>query len=220
MIEARKAIWFEKIFLLYTRNLLWRRFDGVRVAGLENLRDRDKTLPLLAYSNHSSWFDPLIVFIISQNIGLDVFAMMEERNLAKLKFFRKIGAFSVVRENPREAVKSIRYAADLLNEKPNRAVWIFPQGEIQPNDARPLKLFRGAARIVERVDNCSAIPAAMRFEFLDGFKPSAFVEIGAPEQLSGNPAQITEVLQTRLTATLDGLKRKIVDGETDLFEKI
>ena len=71
--------------------------------------------------------------------------MMEESQLRRYFFFSWIGCFSVDRHHPRAAMQSIQYAAHLLKEHPGRMVWLFPQGEIAPNDRRPLVFFRGAA---------------------------------------------------------------------------
>lgn len=212
MITARKAAWFETIFDLYNRSLLWRRFKRLNIKGLELLSDRDKNIPIVLYVNHSSWFDPLIAYRLSRLAKLDAYAMMEENNLRKLTFFRKIGAFSVVRENPREAVKSINYIVDEIKEKPNRAVWIFPQGAIEPNDVRPLELFHGLARIVEKTGRCYAAPVAMRFEFLQDFKPEAFVSIGELELFENikDSKKLTAHFTGKLTNLLDELKMNIV----------
>lgn len=208
MITANKSQWFESLFLAYTRNLFWRRFHELKITGLENLRARDKSLPLVLYANHSSWWDPLAAFVISKKAGLDAFAMMEEKNLQKLKFFRRIGAFSVVRENPREAIKTIRYAVSLLKEKPNRAVWIFPQGEIQPNSIRPLKFYNGAAKIIEQTGKCFAAPVAMHYEFLENWKPTAFACVGEVKLHEGitNTKVLTAQMEQSLTILLKGLR--------------
>lgn len=207
MITAQKSRLFEKIFLAYTKNLFWRRFKKLKITGLENLHERDQNLPLILYANHSSWWDPLVAFVINQEAGLDAFGMMEEKNLQKLKFFRRIGAFSVVRENPREAVKGIRYIVQLLKEKPNRAVWIFPQGEIQPSQIRPLKFYNGAAKIIQQTGKCFAAPVAMRYEFREDFKPVAFAQVGEPklyEEIT-NAKILTAQMQENLTVMLDNL---------------
>jgi 1-acyl-sn-glycerol-3-phosphate acyltransferase len=216
MLTAKKSAWFETLFSVYNRNLFQRRFQALRVSGLEHLLERDKTLPLVLYANHSSWWDGLTAFEIGRAARLDHFLMMEEKHLRKLFLFRKLGAFSVVRENPRDAVKSLNYAANLLKEKPNRAIWIFPQGEILPNDIRPLKFYRGLERIIERTGPCLAAPLAMRYEFVGDFKPSIFVIIGKPELFnridSGDYNH--EYFAQMLTATLDSLKSDILAGQT------
>jgi 1-acyl-sn-glycerol-3-phosphate acyltransferase len=220
MITAQKSALFERVFSLYNRNLFKRRFANFRVAGLDKLRERNKTFPLILYANHSSWWDPLVAFWICQNAKCDVYAMMQEKNLQKLPFFRKIGAFSVVRESPREAVKSIRYAVNLLRENPKRTILIFPQGEILPNDVRPLKFYNGLARIIEQTGKCLVVPLAMRYEFLDDFKPEAFARVSELEIFENNTdsKQLTLNLSEKLTKTLDSIKADILEMNFDDYE--
>jgi 1-acyl-sn-glycerol-3-phosphate acyltransferase len=152
---------------------------------------------------------------------LDSFVMMEEKQLKTLFLFRKLGAFSVIRENPREAVKSINYAANLLKIKQDRVVWIFPQGEILPNDIRPLVFYNGISKIVEKVENCYVLPIAFRFEFLGKWKPEVFVKIGKADFIeSGSLKELTKYLALRLTETLDGLKQEIIENKTKQYQNL
>ncbi len=212
MITARKALWFERLFATYNRNLLARRFQGLRVRGLEHLKAQaSSTSPLVLYANHASWWDGLVTFQAGHYAGLDQFFMMEEKQLREYPLFRRLGCFSVVRDDARLALRSIQYAADLLNDT-NRALWIFPQGELAANDLRPLKLFSGAARIINRCgrDVVRAAPVAMRFEFLDDFRPEAFLKVGTPDIIEAskhsNAKQLTARFEHRLTAELDALR--------------
>jgi chlorobactene lauroyltransferase len=214
MLEANKSRWFEKIFAVYNRNLLKRRFHSLRVSGLEFLRKKDEKIPLIIYANHSAWWDGLVAFQISQAAALDSFVMMEEKQLRKLFLFRLLGAFSVVREKPRQAAESINYAAKLLKNNPERTLWIFPQGEILPNDSRPVSFYKGLSRIIEKVEKCSATSLAIRYEFLGEFKPEIFVKIGMPEIISTNSdfdaKKLTSELENQLTKILDDLKEDVL----------
>jgi chlorobactene lauroyltransferase len=223
MLEAKKSRWFEEVFAVYNRNLFRRRFHSFHTAGL-NFLSADRKTPQIIYANHSSWWDGLVAFEISRRAKLDSFVMMEERQLKKLFLFRRLGAFSVVRENAREAVKSVNYAANLLKENPSRTLWIFPQGEILPNDRRPLRFFNGAARIVEKTVAVKAVPLAMRYEFRGEFKPEIFVKIGEPELISqinkNETKNLTERFEKRLTAVLDELKRDVSSGDLQNYRNI
>ncbi|MCP9492946.1 MAG: lysophospholipid acyltransferase family protein [Pyrinomonadaceae bacterium MAG19_C2-C3] len=209
MITAHKARWFERLFATYNRNLLVRRFQGLRVCGLEHLKAQaSASVPLVLYANHASWWDGLVTFQVGHYAGLDQFFMMEEKQLRGYPLFRRLGCFSVVRDDARAALLSIKYATDLLNDT-NRALWIFPQGELAANDLRPLKLFSGTARIISRCRRVRAAPVAMRFEFLDDFRPEAFLKVGTPDIIEAskhlNAKQLTRHLEHRLTAELDAL---------------
>jgi 1-acyl-sn-glycerol-3-phosphate acyltransferase len=229
MLEANKSPWFENVFAVYNRNLLRRRFNSLLIDGLEILSEK-LNRPTVIYSNHSSWWDGLIAFQISHQTNSDSFIMMEEKQLKSLPGFRKLGAFSVVRENPRQARESLHYAIGLLNEMPSRTLWIFPQGEIQPNDRRPLKFYNGLVRIIENVENCRVINLAMRYEFLGEFKPEVFVKIGAADfnhrinmtdtTYKKNRNNLTKTLADQLTDNLDRLKTDIINKRTDEYLNI
>jgi len=222
MITARRSAWFERLFAVYNRNLIARRFEGLRVAGLPNLKDRPACVPLVLYANHSSWWDGLIAFQIGYEYGLEQYAMMEEQQLRRYGLFRKLGAFSVARDNPRGALRSIGYAGDLLRGTA-RALWIFPQGVTLPNDARPLNLYTGVAHIIKRVGRTYAAPVAMRYEFLDDFRPEALVRIGVPAPIGADAKaakQLTAGLTESLARTLDELRGDVVNGNLEGYEEI
>lgn len=216
MLTAQKSLWFEKIFSVYNRNLFKRRFNALRVAGLDNLKNRNPQTPLIIYANHSSWWDGLTAFEISRCAKLNAFVMMEEKQLKKLFPFRLLGAFSVVRENSREAVKSINYAVDLLKTNKNAALWIFPQGKILPADLRPLVFYHGVSRIIERLEICDAVPLAFRYEFRGEYKPEILVKIGNSENVCARQnfqaKNFTSSLEKKLTQILDDLQMDISDS--------
>ncbi|HVF87189.1 MAG TPA: lysophospholipid acyltransferase family protein [Pyrinomonadaceae bacterium] len=223
MIRARKSAWFERLFAVYNRNLIGRRFVGLRVAGLESIRDRPRDAPLILYANHSSWWDGLVAFQIGRALALDQYAMMEERHLREYPFHRRLGAFSVVRENARAALLSIEHAGDLLRGTA-RVLWIFPQGVTLPNDVRPLRLYMGAAHIIKQTGNAYVAPVAMRYEFLDDFRPDILVRVGEVERIEAGAnfdvKQMTNVLTENLTSTLDRVRADIIRRDIADYEEI
>ncbi|HEY0426527.1 MAG TPA: lysophospholipid acyltransferase family protein [Pyrinomonadaceae bacterium] len=220
MLEAKKSAWFESIFAIYNRNLLKRRFNSLQISGLDVLRKKSPDIPAIIYTNHSSWWDGLVAFQISYQVKADSFVMMEEKHLKKMLLFRKLGAFSVVREKPFEAAKSIDYAVNLLKEKPKRVLWIFPQGEILPNDLRPLMFYKGISKIIAKSGKCLLIPAVFRYEFLGEYKPEIFIRIGETELFENNLKITTEHLEYKTTLFLDKLKSDILNKNFNEFEKI
>lgn len=225
MLKANKSAWFERAFTVYNRHLLKRRFNSFRVSGLNYLERSDaERLPLIVYANHSSWWDGLVFLEILRRFDFENYVMMEEKQLRKLFFFRRLGAFSVVRENPRQAIRSINYAANLLSEKYNRTLLIFPQGEILPNDARPLRFYQGLARIIEKVQVCRLVPAALRLEFAGNYKPEIYAKIGEPEirqiDQTFDAKGATKNYERRLTETLDSLKQEIIMRKTENYDVI
>lgn len=224
MLRAKKSALFEKIFAVYNANLLRRRFGSFRAAGTVVLNEPESALPTIVYCNHAGWFDGLVAFQLSRTGGLDSYVMMEERQLRDLWLFRGLGAFSVVRENPREAARSIAYAAQLLRDDAGRTLWIFPQGEIVPADRRPVSFYHGVSRIVERTGRSRLVPLAIRYEFGGNFKPDIYVRAGRPEAAEvGNGAEakaLTRVLEKRMTDELDRLKSDYLSGELDAYVNV
>jgi chlorobactene lauroyltransferase len=213
MLEANKANWFEWLFTVYNGNLIRRRFNSFQVLGLTNLENRNPELPTLIYCNHSTWWDGLIAYQLCRKVKLDNFIMMEEKQLKNLQLFRKLGAFSVVRESPREALKSINYAVKLLREENNRSVWIFPQGEIQPSNIKPLVFYNGLSGIIKKLKTCQVICVVMRFEFLGKYKPDIFLKIDEPILFSEknviNTKETTRELALIARENLDLLNEKL-----------
>ncbi len=220
MIEARKSVWFERLFALYNRHLIGRRFAGLRVAGLGSLRPRDA--PLLLYANHCSWWDALVIIHLNHLCGLDGYAMMEERQLRQYKFFKRLGAFGVVRDNPRSARESLKYISGILHDSP-RALWIFPQGVTLPNDTRPLKLYSGAARVMRNLGKVYAAPVALRYEFLtEEAKPHAFARVGPLQLFTARdtpPKLLTQHLTDCLTTTLDQVRQDILHKNLEEYRE-
>lgn len=223
MLAAKKSKWIEEIFAVYNRNLIKRHFHSFQISGLDYLINKDASLPLLIYANHSSWWDGLLAFEISRAARLDSYLMMDEANLRRFFLFRRLGAFSVPK-NPRQAIESINYAAALLAADPQRTLWIFPQGEIVPNDLRPLRFFNGAARIVEKVGRCLVVPLVFRLEFVGEFKPEIFVKIGEPNSIETNgkfdSKYLTDSFSKRTIEILNELKNDVINKITENYQKI
>jgi chlorobactene lauroyltransferase len=224
MLVANKSGVFERIFAVYNKNLLRRRFHAFRVSGIDRLRDQSDGLPTIIFCNHTSWWDGLAAFQISRETGLDGFVMMEEKHLKKRRLFRRLGAFSVVRDEPRDALESLRYAVRLLIEDPARTLWIFPQGEILPNDRRPLKFFRGLSRIVGKVGMCQVICLSFRYEFTGEYKPEIFVRIEKPKLFRGgeksDSKDLTADFEKIMTDNLDRLRNDILNGDLEHYRNI
>lgn len=230
MITARRSLWFERLFHLYNRNLIARRFEGLRVAGMHNVRGAEADMPLMLYANHSSWWDGLVAFEIGVNCKFEQFVMMEERQLRRYPLFRLLGAFSVERERWREARGSIEYAAGLLrgdaggSGKSIRALWIFPQGLMLPNDARPLDFYTGAAHIANRLERVALLPVAMRYEHLGDFRPEILVRIGAPACVEPKrevgTKRFTQSMEAALTETLDRVRADLLAEDLSEYEEL
>jgi 1-acyl-sn-glycerol-3-phosphate acyltransferase len=135
------------------------------------------------------------------------------------------GVFGIDRHDPRKALASIEYIVGILSERPNAALYMFPQGTITHPDRRPLGLYGGVGNIARKLPKCAVLPVAVRYEFLLEQAPDILVRIGAPlrfdmgrERLSS--AQVNARIEDAMTATTDSLHADIVAGELQAYRRV
>ena len=146
--------------------------------------------------------------------------MMDIKQMRKYSFFKYIGVFSVDREVPAEAIISLNYAAVLLKDSA-RYLWIFPQGDMTPQDRRPLKFFSGITKIAEKTGRVNLFPVCFRYEYLMEQRPEVFISIGKPELFTGKTdTDYTEHLRSNLETQLDKLRDDITAGNLKVFKTI
>jgi len=222
MMPAQKRPRLERFLAAMNRRILRKHFQRVHAGGMSHVWSLDRTRPIILYGNHSCWWDGLMEFFFSADVfHFDAYLMMEERQLHRYDFFRWIGAFSVNRESPRDALRSIQYAASLF-ERPGRVLWIYPQGVMRPNDLRPLGFYAGTARLLELLHVPQVLPVAHRYEFLMEQRPEAFSLFGPPVDLADTSGrrEITAHLERTLAELLDQLRCSIASGRTEGFETL
>jgi chlorobactene lauroyltransferase len=229
MIPARKFPLGRRIVWLLIASSFRSHFDRVYFRGgaLNVTGAALPGLPIIFCANHSSWWDGYVVALVERLTGVDGYLMVEEKQLRRYFFFTWIGCFSVDRRDARGAMRSLRYAARLLKERPGRMVCLFPQGEIFPNDRRPLVFYNGAAYLARLVNPASVYPLALRIEYLGEQRPALFISLGEPLLIDARESQQAHFLQTcsarmqeSLTAELDRLRADVLDGDYSSFKTV
>ncbi len=189
-----------------------RTFD--RVALLDGSGAEGRGLPTILYSNHVSWWDGYLAFVLEQHWRGEFYLMMEEAQLRRYRFFQRCGCFSVDRQDAREGLRSVQYAAELLGENAQRTVLIFPQGTITANDRRPLVTYPGIAHIAKRVGAVRCVPMALRLEFGLQQRATAFLRVGPAHVVDGGAPRLVQAeLDARLLREVDGLRDDVVYGD-------
>lgn len=190
MIAADKRGLRAWLWAAYVRWAVRRAFRGVWVDGAAPTGDGS----LLFYANHPGWWDGFVFHQLTQHWGLDGYCVMEEAQLMRFPFLRRLGAFSIVKTKPLE---SVRYTNRLLKQQKS-AVIIFPEGELS-HEPRLKPLMRGVEMLAEH-SGARCVPLGIRYAFLDDRKPDIFVSVG-----EAHAAESLQSMRERLQGQVDRL---------------
>lgn len=219
MIPSAKSRAFTRWFSRHAQGRIERAFSSVRVAGLEHAREALRAGPFVAVSNHTSWWDPLVVLWLTNRVlRADLYALMNAANLRRLPFFGLVGAFGVDLDAPGDGALATREAVRLLAE-PRRVVWIFAQGEERPISLRPLGFRRGSAE-VSRASRCPAVPFALRYEHGGEARPMLVLRVGEAIAPSDDAVALRAAHEAAVTALLDRIDADLLARGLDAYETL
>lgn len=201
--------------------LIEHNFSSIRIMNKENYYLGNPNYANLLYGNHSCFHDGQVAYYICRKaFDANFYLMIQE--LYKLPLLSRIGGFSVEKESPLEALKSINYASNLLEDK-DTMLWIFPQGRVMPPDYRPIKFESGLTYLCNKVKGVNLIPVAIRYTYVRDVKPEIFAEIGEPiiiENGVANKKEFTHFLEEDFTSLSDEQIKRISQGDLDEYEYI
>ena len=147
--------------------------------------------PTLYLANHLSFWDGIAInyALLFDRHHTTFRVMVDEEQVRAHPFFRRIGAFSVDRKSPRDALRACAHAASLLNS--GHPVLLFPQGSIRPLH-EPLHLERGFTYILDRAPTASVVILTLAYEFWEDQRPELLLHASPPL-----PGQSTGLNDTR-----------------------
>lgn len=108
--------------------------------------------------------------------------MMLEEQLSRYWFFKKVGAFSIDPTHTKKITETVQYVQSLL-ENPENFVILYPQGEIEPFEMRPLTLKRGLQLFLKTTPEVQVLLVGFKIQYYNQKRPSLLVKFG--ETLSG-----------------------------------
>lgn len=186
MIKAKHKKWADLIFKPYIFNLLRKHFHSIHI--LNDFPEVNKNIPLIFTPIHSTWWDGFFVYLLNKRfLNRKFYIMILEEQLAKYKFFVKLGGYSINQKNPKKIVESLKYSSRMMREYPNSLFNIFPQGELLPVNIKPLKYNNGINKIIDyyegkvQVLNISVLPL-----FLKEQNPQLFFKFGKLKEFDKN----------------------------------
>lgn len=218
-IPARESKLFTFCFKWYAWLLFRRRFKRVWIKQEYHPGESGKTIYFL---NHHSWWDGLIPLLLNEfRFHQKARAMMEDSQMERYGFFRKIGAFSVNRSDPRKAITSLRYAVQSM-ERETASLFIYPEGTITPSCSEPA--FEGGLAWLHsklRRQRVDFVPVAVHIHTIRFDKPELHLHVGQQVQVDptlSNRDQ-TELFENSLK-TIVGDLRNTAGFEDEGFERL
>jgi 1-acyl-sn-glycerol-3-phosphate acyltransferase len=146
-------------------------FQEVRVdvSALESKINLEQ--PVLFIANHSSLWDGFFVYEVFKKLKLrrEFKIVMLESELKKFPFFRLCGAVGLIPKNPKQTEK-------IFNELKNKCVCFFPQGQITPQNQRPLNFKPGINELIKKLHPVQIIIVGMHIEPFQFMKPTALIK--------------------------------------------
>lgn len=224
MLDACPHPWILRWFNWYCRYALRKHFHRIHVEGELPTQITGGRLYVV---NHSNFWDGIVLNLLLRPLGQPLYCMIEVTQVKKHPFFRRIGGFSINRSNPRDAVRSLEYAAKLI--KSGAAVVIFPQGKLEHADKRPLIFERGVAKLLEQAETATVIPISLLYEFGQEQRPEIPIRLGSCHMageftVAGGMGRlqdlVTRLLDESRTACLNGLfpGRLLLKGRNSISE--
>jgi len=198
--------WLFHGFRWYAPHFARRSFTAVRTSGHPWPTDG---APILAVTNHPSWYDPVVGTALSFGLPTDdQYAAIDAAEYAKNWVFRHIGFVPVELHSVRGAADFLRRAGAIL-AKPGGVLWVTAQGRFVDVRDRPLNLRPGVGHLAKHMTAGWVIPVAFDYPFWDGRKPEALARVGPPigaTEAPGRPArQWTARIEAALTEVQDAL---------------
>ncbi len=173
---------FYRMFYWYSLTLFRRRFRRVWID--DSVHPPGGT-SVLFVGTHNSWWDGMIPLLMNEaSFGLDARAIMDEQQLRRYPFFRYLGVYSINRDYPLRAMKSLEYTVRLLNNSTEEhpvGIWAYPEGKLV-NPHKAVTLESGLAWLSRHIDpeKCEIIPFTSHMHTMRGDKPELFIKLGNP----------------------------------------
>jgi 1-acyl-sn-glycerol-3-phosphate acyltransferase len=200
-------------FMWYVRRYLARNFHAVRLLKEQaggGAIPRISGEPVIFYSNHPGWWDPLIFLAVGQTLFPDrmVYGPIDAAALAKYKFMERIGFIGIDPQSRSGAVRFLR-TVRAAGRRTDVIYWITAQGEFTDPRIRPAVLRAGVGHAAAAADRGLIVPLVVEYPFWNERSPEALVAFGQSirlgESTERSAEEWTELLARGLETAQDQL---------------
>lgn len=193
---------FREVFDLYLRVRLHFAFERICFdLGQSRI---DPGLPILLVSNHVSWWDGFFISETQRRLLPLVphYTVMLERELRKYPWLKRLGAIGIDPERPTSVAETFLSLRTVRRSTSCFSVALFPQGQITPQQFRPLGFKKGMEALIRNLHPIQLIPVALHIEPLANPRPTAFIRSG--QVIRSDSQQISaELLEDAIQVLLE-----------------
>lgn len=177
MIKAEHSKIARMIFIPYMNLLLKKHFSNFFI--VNEFPKIPADAGLIITPNHISWWDGFFAeYAFSKYTDRKIHLMMLEEQLTKYWFFRKVGAYSINPKNSKSVIETSAYTKTTVENSENYVV-LYPQGEIEPFEKKPLSIKRGLKYFIDRIQNdFYVLPAGFKIQYYNEKKPTVVLRFG------------------------------------------
>lgn len=179
MIKADHKKWARAVFNPYLNLLLKKNFSNFYL--VNEFPQIPEEYGLIITPNHISWWDGFFIdFINRKKLNRKIYILMLEEQLAKYKFFRKLGAYSINNGSVKSVIETINYTSRIISSNKNFAV-VYPQGEIEDYEKRPLNFKEGVKYFLKNSGkNIFVVPAGFKIQYYNKKYPAIIARFSEP----------------------------------------
>ncbi len=219
------SAWLLGWFTWYSRRYIRRHFHSLRISR-SSPAPTANGLPLVIYSNHASWWDPLVGLVLKAHCFRErnLFAPIDAAALRRYGLLRKLGFFPVEQKSSRGAVQFLRAATTIL-QSPHSVLAVTPQSRFADVRERPAQFQGGLGLLATRVERALFVPLAVEYVFWEERLPEILVRFGPPAAIGGSSGALTAdewtaFFEARLTENQDVLATEAQRRNSNQFETI
>jgi 1-acyl-sn-glycerol-3-phosphate acyltransferase len=203
-------------FMRYVRRYLARNFHAVRILRREAGGGEIPEIggaPVIFYSNHPGWWDPLIFLFIGQTLFPDrmVYGPIDATALGKYRFLERIGFIGIDPHSRRGAVRFLR-TARAAGRRTDVIYWITAPGEFTDPRVRPAGLRPGVGHAAAAAGRGLIVPVAVEYPFWNERCPEALVAFGPALRLGESPARSADEWTALLARGLEGAQDRLAEA--------
>lgn len=214
--------WLLRGFLRYVRWYMRRNINAVRISRSGAYRDPGG-LPMVVYCNHSTWWDPLIGFLLASRLAPErtVYAPIDDISLRKYPVLGRLGLFGIAKDSARGAREFLRVAQAIL-ARPMALMLVTPQGRFADVRERPVQLKPGLAHLAVRLEQACFQPVALEMTFWEERTPEVLVHFGEPLRKDQadecDASEWNRRLETNLATAMDRLAEESMAFDPAAFD--